>query len=206
MTRQREFPDWEKRYREEEVEGMPWYHPDLDRDFDRAIEALNIAPGRVLDLGTGPGTQAIAMAKRGFDVTATDVSETAVEKARLRAKSEGVEVEFLQDDILESRLEKTFDLILDRGCFHVLEPTDRGRYIETVHRLLAEGGLLFLKCFSRLEPGEEGPYRFSPAEIRRLFESSFDVLSVSDSVFQGNREPSPKALFSTMRRRRMRPR
>jgi len=199
--RKREFPDWEKLYSEEAVESMPWYQPSLDHDIESALKKWKIESGRLLDLGTGPGTQAIALSRLGFDVTATDLSESAIRKARERAEAEGAVIDFRQDDILQSGLPGGFDLICDRGCFHVFDREDRPRYVERVHGLLREGGHLLLKCFSVLETREEGPYRFSPEEIRELFEKRFDVLSIAESRFHGNRRPFPKALFCVLRRR-----
>jgi methylase of polypeptide subunit release factors len=69
-------------YREQKVESMPWFNPDLDPDLVLALNRLNLHTGTALDLGTGPGTQAIALAERGFKVTATDISATAVQQAQ----------------------------------------------------------------------------------------------------------------------------
>ncbi len=66
----RNLPDWETLYRDQPVETMPWFHAGLDPDLDRALKERKITRGAVLDLGTGPGTQAIALAERGFAVTA----------------------------------------------------------------------------------------------------------------------------------------
>jgi 2-polyprenyl-3-methyl-5-hydroxy-6-metoxy-1,4-benzoquinol methylase len=74
--------------------------------------------GTALDLGTGPGTQAMALAERGFQVTATDLSVTAIQKAQKQAQEKGLNVSFVQDDILNSTLDQKFDFVLDRGCFH----------------------------------------------------------------------------------------
>ncbi|MEE9167876.1 MAG: class I SAM-dependent methyltransferase [Candidatus Neomarinimicrobiota bacterium] len=200
MKKSREGRDWEQYYQEEEVESMPWFHPRLDHDLENALARFNIRSAAVLDLGTGPGTQAIALAKMGFQVTATDVSKTAVAKARARSLQKGVSVHFVHDDILKTGLEREFDFVFDRGCFHVLEPHDRPTYVETVHDLIRPEGFLFLKCFSRLEPGEEGPNRFSPHEIREQFQSSFRVESVKESKFMGNRRPYPRALFCLIQR------
>ena len=77
------------------------------------------------------------------------------------------DIEFIVDDILESKLkDDSFDYIFDRGCFHVLEPSSRQRYVNQVSRILRDGGLLFLKTFSTKEPSRGGgPYRFSIDEI-----------------------------------------
>ncbi len=101
---------------------MPWFNPDIDPDVDRALTKLSLQAGTVLDLGTGPGTQAMALTERGFTVTATDISATAVEKAQGIAKQRGLDISWRQDDILNSNLDRTFDFVLDRGCFHVLPP------------------------------------------------------------------------------------
>jgi len=197
----REFVDWDKYYREEDVESMPWYHEGLDEDFEAAIRRIGITSGRVLDIGTGPGTQAIALAERGFSVTATDVSEAAVEGARQRAAEKGVDIEFFCEDILSSRLHGGFDLVIDRGCFHVLAPDMRPAYVTTVLGLIKPGGYLLLKCFSHLETDMQGgPYRFSPEQIRALFFNHFEILSIEDSIFHGTLENRPRALFSVMLR------
>jgi methylase of polypeptide subunit release factors len=42
------------------------------------LERRKISKGKILDLGTGPTTQAIQLAKRGLQVTGSDVSEAAI--------------------------------------------------------------------------------------------------------------------------------
>ncbi len=192
--------DWEAMYATNAVEGMPWFHEGLDPDVDRALDQLGIARGRFLDLGTGPGTQAIEMAGRGFEVTASDLSPSAVAKASARAARQGAHVHFLADDILATKLHGPFDLVLDRGCFHVFGPDRRAEYVATVARLVAPGGHLFLKTFSSNQPGTEGPHRFTPEMIRAAFEGRFDVKSIHETVYQGTLSPLPIALFSVLSR------
>jgi len=196
-----EFPHWEELYQEREIESMPWFNPELDEDLEKALDEFRLRGGSALDLGTGPGTQAIHLARRGFDVTATDISEAAIRLAREKARKQGVEITWEQDDILDTHLDRHFDFIFDRGCFHVLDPEQRGDYIRIVSGLLKPGGYLFLKCFSRLQPGEQGPYRFTPEQIREIFGSRLKVLSTKETVYQGTLDPLPRALFCTMRRK-----
>jgi len=195
MNQQREFPNWEKLYQDQNVESMPWFNPDLDADLDQALSKLNLHTGAALDLGTGPGTQAIALAQRGFQVTATDLSDTAIQKAQAIAKEKGLDIFCKQDDILNSNLAQKFDFILDRGCFHVFPPERRQDYVSVVGNLIKPGGYLFLKCFSHLETREEGPYRFTSDEIQNIFGNSFKVHSVEQTVYQGTLDPLPKAIF-----------
>ncbi|MBW4430978.1 MAG: class I SAM-dependent methyltransferase [Pelatocladus maniniholoensis HA4357-MV3] len=198
MTQQREFPNWNNLYQERQVETMPWYNPDLDVDLEQALTKLKINSGTVLDLGTGPGTQAIALAKKGFRATGTDISEAAITQAESKAKEEGLDITFRQDDIFHSHLNQEFDFVFDRGCFHVFHPDLRQDYVRIVHNLIKPKGYLFLKCFSHLETREEGPYRFTPEEIKKNFGDRFNVLSIHETVYQGTLDPLPKALFSIL--------
>jgi len=67
---------------------------------------------RIADIGTGAGYLAVNYAKMGYDVVATDISSKMLEEARITASEEGVDVEFVQDDIQHTRLEKgSFDLV-----------------------------------------------------------------------------------------------
>jgi SAM-dependent methyltransferase len=197
----RSFPHWNNLYANEaSVGSLPWYNKDLDDDLREYLSTMKITKGRFLDLGTGPATQAIELSKLGFQVTATDISENAI--ARAKRMSNGIE--FIVDDIHGSKLkDNSFDCIFDRGCFHVLEPSSRQRYVNQVNRLLRAGGLLFLKTFSTKEPsrGGGGPYRFSIDEIDSIFSDRFTIHSFNETVYQGTLDILPKALFVVLRKK-----
>jgi SAM-dependent methyltransferase len=199
-VKERIFPDWEMLYREQDVEKMPWFTPDLDHDFTGALKSLKIESGRVLDLGTGPGTQAMALAELGFDVVASDISGTAVQKAEARAKGKGLTLCFVKDDILTTGLQGPFDIIFDRGIFHIFPPGKRSLYVRNVLGLLKNGGYLFLKCFSDKEPSGEGPYRLSEEDLRRSLTPAFQVLTLRPSYFKGVRQPDPCAFFCILQK------
>ena len=198
----RSFPDWETLYKNQEVESMPWYNESLDPDLELELDKFKIQNGSFLDLGIGPGTQAIRLFERGFDVMASDLSSSSIRKASDRYNTEGNnKINFIVDDVLDSNLNNNeFDLIFDRGCFHVISPEKRSKYTKEVNRILKQGGLLFLKCFSEKEPVRDfGPYRFSTGMIKEIFENSgFKVQSIKETVYQGTLNPLPKALFIKM--------
>jgi SAM-dependent methyltransferase len=196
----KDFPDWETLYKSQNVETMPWYNANLDYDLEEELNRRIITSGKFLDLGTGPATQAIWLAKRGFKVIGSDLSEAAIKRARDIYANEK-NVSFIVDDILNSNLkENEFDYIFDRGCFHVLLPADRQRYITKIKQILKDSGTLFLKCFSNKEPRQEGPYKFSQKEIRDLFSNYFRIDRIKETVYQGTLDPLPKALFVVMTR------
>ena len=165
------------------------------------LKDLKIRSGHVLDLGTGPGTQAIALAGLGLDVVASDISGSAVRKAEAMAKKKGLVIRFVKDDILATGLKGPFDIIFDRGIFHIFPPEKRSAYVRNVRGLLKEGGYLFLKCFSDKEPPGEGPYRLSGEDIRGSFASAFQVLSIRAGFFKSVRKPDPHAFFCILQKR-----
>jgi cyclopropane fatty-acyl-phospholipid synthase-like methyltransferase len=189
------FPDWDNLYKQD-VKTMPWYNENLDADLENEIKQRKITKGRFLDIGTGPGTQAIQLAKMAFNVTGTDLSENAIQKAR---KLDG-KINFMVDDILNSRLEKnSFDYILDRGCFHVLSSDKWNQYSNKISHILDQNGLFFLKCFSLKETKlVSGPYRFSKQDIGNIFGEDFVIESIIETVYQGTLDVLPKALFAVM--------
>ncbi len=195
---EREFINWEKAYREDDIKKMPWYYEGLDPDLEAALAELGVSSGRALDIGSGPGTQAIALAEMGFNATGTDLSASAVKVAKKFAREKGASAEFIEDDILSSKLEGSFDVILDRGCFHVLSPARRSDYVKIIDGLLNSGGHLFLKCFSVKEKMSGGPYRFDEEGIKEVFSATFKINSINETVYYGTMRPMPVALFSVI--------
>lgn len=87
--------------------------PDTELLVELALERLP-AQGRVLDMGTGSGAIAVAIAHTRPDasVTALDVSEAALEVARANAQANGAAVRFLHSDWFGALAGEVFDLIV----------------------------------------------------------------------------------------------
>ena len=197
-----EFPSWDDYYKENDVEKMPWYEKDLDLDLKEEIELKNLHSGKFLDLGTGPGTQAMQISNLGFDVTGSDLSNSAIE----RAKKLYPNTSYIVDDILNSKfLDNAFDYILDRGVFHIFEQEKLPDYLRQIKRILKKNGILFLKCMSveekNLEDGK-GPFLYSKEQIKEIFENNFEIESIRDSVYYGTIKPLPKSLFVVMKNKK----
>lgn len=103
----------------------------MDEVFAMLREAgCKVEGARVLDVGCGPGATSIPFAEAGADVTALDISSTALARLRESAKKAGVSVETMEGswwsaDIKKMGLANKFDLVFvtstpavrDAGCF-----------------------------------------------------------------------------------------
>ncbi len=89
--------------------------PETEHLVELALERLpRDAPGRVLELGTGCGAIAIALASErpGLGIVATDVSEAALALARRNARDHGAEIDFVLSDWFDALGPEQFDLIV----------------------------------------------------------------------------------------------
>jgi SAM-dependent methyltransferase len=110
-----------------------------DRFFDRLFaDGIVAARDRVLDLGTGTGTVARGLAKRGCIVTALDCSDALLEQAKALAREERVDIRFVQARAEETGLPGgTFDVVIAGQCWHWF---DGKQAALEARRLLGAGG------------------------------------------------------------------
>ncbi|MBN1935882.1 MAG: methyltransferase domain-containing protein [Anaerolineae bacterium] len=63
------------------------------------LDVLNVAPGqRILDMGCGPGRHAIELARRGFQVTGVDFTQSFIDAGRKLAAQANTQVDFVCRD------------------------------------------------------------------------------------------------------------
>ena len=104
--------------------------PETEELVHEALQHLKEVKGeeslRVLDIGTGSGAIAIAMKheRPSDDVTATDISEPALQVAEENAKTHHLDIRFLQGDLLEPVSLETFDCIISNPPYISYNETD----------------------------------------------------------------------------------
>jgi 2-polyprenyl-3-methyl-5-hydroxy-6-metoxy-1,4-benzoquinol methylase len=78
---------------------------------------------KIIDIGCGTGRHSVELTKRGYSVTGIDLSESLLEKARAKAKSYGLQIEFLRHDARNLPFENQFDvaIMMCEGGFPLME-------------------------------------------------------------------------------------
>lgn len=114
----------------------------------QVVKALDLRKVKTaLDLGGGPGTYSIELAKRGiaatlFDASATlDVAETFIQKAKVKS------IELKAGDFLTDPIGKDYDLVLISQVFHAYSEAENCALLQKAHRALNPGGQVAIHEF-----------------------------------------------------------
>jgi SAM-dependent methyltransferase len=127
-------------------------HPLFEADA-RALDERFTAPGRLVDLGCGAGRLALRFARRGFDVTAVDLSRPMLRVVASKAAAEGVAIRPVAANLcrLGCFLDGSFDYAL--SMFSTLGmirgAPARSRALAEACRILRPGGRLALHAHNR---------------------------------------------------------
>ena len=166
--------EWDARYREGERlwSGRP--------NGALVIEAADLPPGRVLDVGCGEGADAVWLASRGWTVTALEVSGVALERAMGHARDAGVQVDWVHAGLAEASLPpRSFDLV--SAQYPALLRTPDAAAERALLSAVAPGGLLLLVHHAGMDtqPVHEGGFDPAdyvwPAMISALLDEDWQV-------------------------------
>ncbi len=113
----------------------PFYHlvyPDWERSIEHQAHVLDaiirahwgMDVSSVLDVACGIGTQALGLARLGYQVTASDLSPAAIRRARGEAEQRGLSIAFSVADMREAaaRHRRAYDVVIacDNAVPHLL--------------------------------------------------------------------------------------
>lgn len=157
--------DWMYRF------WAPWDKVGVRRDLVAVLDQHRVSPAthpRAIDLGCGTGANVVYLQQQGFEACGVDFSPVAVEKARARAASAGVEPTFVVGDLTSpdiTGIEGPFDFLIDFGTLDDLRGDARRAMAATITRLSRPGSLFLEYCFFGIT--EELP-RFSFSGTSRM--------------------------------------
>ena len=171
-TRYERYVPWETRLARE----IPFLENKL-----RAVGAR-----RVLDCACGPGRHAVALARRGFDVTGLDVSGEMLALARGHASDEAVQVDFVEGrfESLTEAFDTPFDALLCLG--NSLSAAENLEVLESAVRqfalVLRPGGLAITQT---VDFAVAAPHPVTPSPVREVTDGGQEILFVKSFVRSG---------------------
>ncbi|MEO5853962.1 MAG: class I SAM-dependent methyltransferase [Nocardioides sp.] len=174
---------WEGVHDGHDVDGVSWWQsvPGLSLDL---VDASGLGPDAgIIDVGAGWSTLVDHLVERGFqDLTAIDLSATALQTVRDRIGPAGAHVVLEVADVLDLRRARTYELWHDRAVFHFLtEADERLDYVASLEAHVRPGGWAVVATF-----GPDGPLtcsglpivRYTHAELAGEF-PGFDLVSTA---------------------------
>lgn len=123
-----------------------------------------VKPYKVLDIGCGEGKDAVFLARNGYAVTAFDVSEQGLQKARELADKCNVKIDFFKADVRDFRLETDYDIIFSSGVFHYIPAEQRRNVIDNLKSHTAQNGINVINVFVK-KPFIPYPPDMEPSEL-----------------------------------------
>ncbi|SHE59436.1 class I SAM-dependent methyltransferase [Alkalibacter saccharofermentans] len=142
---------------------------------------------KIIDVGCGTGRHAIELAKRRYDVTGIDLSDNQLDKAREKALSEGLKIDFFKHDARNLPYEDQFDLaiMLCEGGFPLME-TDEMNFeiLKNVSNSLKSSSKFIFTTLNGLFPifnSIDDFHETGAAEDGAKYKSSgFDLMTMRD--------------------------
>jgi len=180
----------------------PW---DSGRPSEQLVHVLDagLLPGKtVLEIGCGTGTNAIELARRGFRVTAVDLVDLAIRRAKDKARRAGVEIDFRVGDATRMDLGGPFDVVFDRGVYHGIRTRNLSGFLKMLERVTRRGSRWLCLAGNAKEPMADGPPVVSEDEFRAELEPLFKILEVREFRFDLDREDFRPLAWSILMERR----
>ena len=127
---------------------------DVSQEIGFLIDLMDLAPeNKILDIASGAGQNALELSRRGFDVTAVDLSDQLLEIGKRTAEAHNLAVTWHKGDPRKASFRDEFDaaLVLGGGAFGLME-TDRENQaiLDSAFQMLKPGGRIVVSAASLL--------------------------------------------------------
>ncbi len=130
------------------------------------LDLLPPAPAKVLDVGAGTGRDAVALARRGYQVVAAEPVHELWEVAQSLNPCE--DVRWVEDSLPAlANLQGPFELVLLSAVWMHLAPVERGQAMERLATLLAPAGLLVISLRRGVPPTDRVMFDVPAEEVVR---------------------------------------
>lgn len=172
---------WENVFANKNSNEVSWTqsYPKISMQF---INEINLPKNaKIIEIGGGESFLVDVLLAEGFmNITVVDISEKALEKAKLRLGKKANLITWIIADITAFETDNKFDFWHDRAVFHFLtDEIDIEKYKSLVGKSVADNGYFLLGTFS-----PKGPFKcsglniiqYDETEMKALFHDSFHMI------------------------------
>ncbi|MBK8518061.1 MAG: methyltransferase domain-containing protein [Saprospiraceae bacterium] len=160
---------WEKIYQTKELKDVSWFQatPETSLDFFRQFDVRSNS--KIIDIGGGDSLLVDHLLDLGYtDITVLDISEAAIERAKVRLGFMARNVTWVVADAANFTPDVKYDFWHDRAAFHFLtNEQEISDYLNTAQQYINPSGVMLIGTFS-----VNGPTKCSGIEIHQYSETS----------------------------------
>lgn len=155
---------WEGVYTKNGENEVSWFQGNPAPSLELIARVGATPASAIIDIGGGASRLVDNLVERCFeDVTVLDLSEAALEAAKIRLGGRAAQVHWLVADVTVWDPQKIYDIWHDRAAFHFLtEHSDRTAYLARLEGALKVGGYAIIATFAL-----DGPERCSGLPVVR---------------------------------------
>jgi SAM-dependent methyltransferase len=164
---------WENIHKNKQLTEVSWFQPVPITSLE-FVEYFKIPlSAKIIDIGGGDSFFVDHLLDLGYkDLTVLDISETAIQKAKMRLGNRAEQVKWIVADVTRFVAAEKYDFWHDRAAFHFLtRHEDITAYIQIVQQSIHATGIVIIGTFS-----EQGPQKCSGIQIKQYSESSMTIL------------------------------
>lgn len=160
---------WENIYQTKQQNEVSWFQPTPETSLD-FFKQFNVPlTAKIIDIGGGDSFLVDSLLDLGYqDITVLDISEIALNKAKLRLGNRASLVKWIVADAATFKPLVKYDFWHDRAAFHFLtQAVEIENYLNIVQQFVKPTGILVIGTFS-----EQGPEKCSGIKIKQYSENS----------------------------------
>ena len=160
---------WDNIYASKKTNEVSWTQviPKTSLEFVQSANLDKLAS--IIDIGGGDSLLVDFLLDEGYvNISVLDISEQALNKAKLRLGERAAKVNWIVSDVTEFQPTTAYDFWHDRAAFHFLTTEEQiAKYISTARQAVKANGIVTIGTFST-----KGPQKCSGLDIKQYSEET----------------------------------
>ncbi|PHR63504.1 MAG: SAM-dependent methyltransferase [Idiomarina sp.] len=197
---------WEDVYKTKAVDRVSWYQSRAETSLRLITDTGMSHEAAIIDVGSGASRLIDNLLAAGFaNITALDLSASALATSKKRLKAKAENVTWLVGDVLTTAFAKAqFSIWHDRAVFHFLmTPEQQQSYVTQAAKAVEQGGYAIIATFA-----EDGPekcsglpvQRYSAQQLAEVFAEHFTLVHTEREIHKTPNGSEQKFNYCVLRR------
>lgn len=146
--------NWDEYYKNAQARGINHVWGSEAEDIIKKASKYLPKKAKILELAAGEGKDSIYLAKKGFQVTAVDISKEAISRLEINAKKAHVEdnIRLIQSNLLDFESTEKFDVVIIISALHIFNKEEIKKVFEKINSLTKDNGYNIIQTMNVDDP------------------------------------------------------